>query len=301
MTILSMTGFGRGAHYPSRGDKTDVVSVEVRAVNSKGAKFVIRTPDGYSTIEPLIYNRLVERFARGTIECYVSVGGASAAERYVLNSKQLDAYHEALQGYKAGHEDVSGEITIALLAGLPGAFAPENDATDDAAKFERIEPALNDAIERCIAMRRTEGDATAQALTASLDIIDACRVAIKARAPEALDASIRRWKERVKTLLASIGSSVALSDENIEREIVLMADRSDVSEEIARLESHSSQFRATLTSNGEVGKKLSFIAQELLREVNTIGSKANDSAMIDKVIEAKTTIEKIKEQVANIE
>ena len=296
-----MTGFGRGAHYPSRGDKTDVVTVEVRAVNGKGAKYVIRTPDGYSSIEPLIYNRLTERFARGTVECYVSVGGASAAERYVLNSKQLDAYYEALQGYKADHEDVGGEISIGLLAGLPGAFAPGSDTADDAAKFERIEPALNDAIDRCIAMRRTEGEATAQALTASLDVIDACRAAIQARAPEALDAAVRRWKERVKALLATIGSGVALSDENIEREIVLMADRCDVSEELARLESHISQFRAALSETGEVGRKLSFIAQELLREVNTIGSKANDSAMIDTVIGAKTTIEKIKEQVANIE
>ena len=125
MTILSMTGFGRGAHYPTRGDKTDSINVEVRTVNNKGARYNIRLPDGYASVEPLVYNRLVERFTRGTVDCFITVSGASAASRYVLNARQWVEYRDALEGFKAENDGVAGEVTLELLAGLPGARSEE--------------------------------------------------------------------------------------------------------------------------------------------------------------------------------
>jgi uncharacterized protein (TIGR00255 family) len=237
---------------------------------------------------------------RGSIDANLFFEDVSDEGGSQLNESVLAAYAKQA-GKVAKRLKLKGGVQLASLLALPGTVKRVDSSDDIEQAWALGKRALLKALTHFTHMRESEGASIAADIRAQLARLAAHREAIKAAAPEALKATIQRFKDRVQKLLQDAGVSAPLNNDAIEREIVLSADRTDVSEEIARLESHFQQMEATLADGGETGKKLDFLTQELFRETNTIGSKVNDERITHRVVDMKGLIEKIREQVQNLE
>ncbi|TWT96150.1 Conserved hypothetical protein CHP00255 [Botrimarina colliarenosi] len=294
--LLSMTGFGEGrAESP-----TIAVVAELRSINNRHLKISYRSSDGYHGLEPEAERLVRDRVRRGTVQLNVRVDRRSRAGDYRINHEVLLAYQEQLTELGGVHV----QPTLDKLLTLPGVIsAPDATGADPEADWPTIQKAINAALESLDEMRRREGEALAADLLAQTAAVTTELAGIEVRSPLVADAYRERLQERVGQAIEKVG--VTLEPSDLVREVALFVDRSDISEEIVRLRSHLVQFEATITeaakSKDGVGRKLEFIAQEMGREVNTIGSKANDSEISARVVEMKAALERVREQVQNVE
>ena len=295
MPLLSMTGFG-----DARDERDDhALSAEVRTINNRHFKLNLRATEGYGALEARIEAVVREYVRRGTVNVNIRIRHMSAAEDYRLNTEVLENYIDQLQKVSA-KRNFDEKLRIEPLANLPGVIeqlsAEAHDAED---VWPLLEPTLRGALEAMTAMRVAEGRALGADLEAQLKTVEASLKSIAARSPQVVEGYRQRLQDRVGEALAKF--NVSLEPVDVVREICVFADRSDISEEIVRLRSHLAQFAQALQSAESAGRKLEFICQEMGRETNTIGSKANDAEISHGVVDIKTALERIREQIQNVE
>ena len=293
--LLSMTGFGE-AH---RKDAQLAVAAEARTINSRHFKLVIRCADGYSALEPQIEALVRQHIKRGTVQVSLRIDRAIGGEDYQLNGDVLAAYLKQLEEI-AKRWKLKGPMSVESLLSLPGVVKETvNGAAGVTADWPIVGEALETAMENMTKMRTEEGSAMAADLAANAKAIAGELVAIEARAPLVVDSYRTRLSERLAKTLAEF--QITLEPGDVIKEVSIYAERSDISEEIVRLRSHLEQFSATLELPESSGRKLEFLTQEMFRETNTIGSKANDVQISRHVIEIKGAIERIREMIQNVE
>ena len=293
--LISMTGFGEARR--QAGDMSIVV--EVRTINSRHFKLSYRASDGYGALESEVESLTRETIRRGTVQMNLRVERSAAADDYRINTAVLDNYRQQLEQY-ASAKGVSLSLDANALLGLPGVVIEKSRSDEDRQDdWPVIKPVIQDALAAMTKMRTEEGVALAADLAHNgrqiLENLDA----ITRRQPEVTQSYQTRLTTRVQQALSELNVTVQPAD--LLRELALFADRSDISEEIVRLRSHLQQYEAALMLPESSGRKLEFIVQEMGREVNTIGSKANDAEISQLVVEIKTALERIREQIQNVE
>ena len=293
--LLSMTGFGDARR---QDDGRRAVAVEVRTVNNRFLKCSVRMPDALGAFEGEVEKLVRATVARGTVNVTVRVERLAEAGRYRLDDAAVAAYvAQARAVAEAVGLPLSG---LDPFLTLPGVVTEREQRTDDAAElWPAVAAALSEALAKLDDFRRTEGAAMADDLLANLATIEAEVGEIAALAPEIVREHRDKLLARVSELLAGTDGQVVEAD--LIREVSLFADKADVNEEIARLRSHIAQFRAFVDDPQSQGRKLDFLTQELFREVNTIGSKANSVAIAHRAVEMKAAVEKVRENLQNIE
>ncbi|MFO8015072.1 MAG: YicC/YloC family endoribonuclease [Phycisphaerae bacterium] len=287
--IRSMTGYGTAER------TTDAVRivVELRAVNNRYFKANLRLPEGLGGLEARIEGLLRDAVSRGTVTVNLTVEPRGAAARVPVNTDLLDAYRRDLEAAAPG-------VTDDALLALPGVVGEEEGRLTGIENLpEAIEAAVREALQHLNAMRDAEGRATADDMAGALAEIERRSAAVTDRAPQVIEEYRRRLQERIETLLD--GMEIAPDDQVLAREVAFFAERADVNEELARLASHVQQFRELFEASGPVGRKCEFIAQEMYREVNTIGSKSNDAAVAREAVEIKVCVDRLREQAQNVE
>ena len=285
-----MTGFG-AAQATKDGCR---IGVEIRSVNGRYLKCVTRLPDELLGLEPMIERAVSAVLSRGTVTVNIRFVDSSAAAATEINVAALERYVEQLRPL------VGDQINAAGLLGLPGVMAQNSAGSRRDDVGEAVERLVTDAVTQVAEMRQREGDATAADITQCLDAIATRVVGIRSRAPEVVKAYEARLRQRMEQLLCEVEAEVR--PEDLLREVAVFAERSDITEEVARLDGHLAQFREILDRQGElVGRTLDFLSQEMLREANTIGSKCLDSDVGRMIVEIKGHVDRVKEQVQNLE
>lgn len=294
--IRSMTGYGEAESM----DDLARVKVEVRAVNNKFLKLNPRVPDGFASLEMPVEKRVRERIGRGTVNLNVIIEPQGAAARAPINAAVLKAYAADLEAVERDrHGDAAAPVRAEALLALPGVVGEEPGLVGEAGLQDRVLAVLDEALGRLDAMRDAEGRATADDMAGTLEGIERHVASVEERGPQVVEAYRDRLRERMEQLLE--GTSVAPDEQTLVREVAVFAERSDVNEEIARLRSHIAQFRELLDAPGPAGRKFEFITQEMYREVNTLGSKANDAEVSREVVEIKIGVDRLREQSQNVE
>ncbi|MDX2227151.1 MAG: YicC/YloC family endoribonuclease [Verrucomicrobiae bacterium] len=292
--MKSMTGYGRGE---ARTPQWQIIC-EVSAVNSKGREVAVRLPRELEELEARIKEAIGGKTARGKFSVSVSfhVLDSQASARPVINRPVAQAHLTALRQLKKDMK-LSGEVSLELLARQPGVFQTASESYDADKVWPLVSKALGVALMALIKMRQKEGAHLRKDIADRLKNLRSLRGAIAARAPEVVNQHRRNLHERIK----NAGVDLPQDDDRLIKEIVFFADRSDISEELTRLDSHFKQLSGALEEGEPVGRQLDFLIQEMNREVNTIGSKANDIEISKRVVEMKAELEKIREQIQNIE
>jgi uncharacterized protein (TIGR00255 family) len=293
--LRSMTGFGEARC--QRGGLA--VWVEVRAVNSRYFKLSVRTGEGCGALEPQIEALVRKQIRRGTVQIGVHVDRARSPEDYRINTEVLEGYRRQLEPISSKWHP-SQPISWDSLLLLPGVVnenaAGSFNADDD---WPLVGETLQAAMDRLHTMRVEEGRAMAAELGANCRALAASLDEVERRAPLVAEAYRKRLEERVNSALA--GFNVTLDPADVLKEVGLFAERSDITEEVVRFRSHLEQFQATMDCPESSGRKLEFLTQEMVREGNTIGSKANDVEISRHVIEIKAAVERIREMIQNVE
>ncbi len=293
--LQSMTGYGDACV-----EKDGVsVSIEIRSINNRYLKISPRFSEPMGALELQIEEELRKSISRGSVNLNVKITRTRKTDNYQLNVDLLNSYRDQLRRWLDDFGiDTDKWTKFPSLLNLPGVV--DNSTEDDSAVWvPLVLETLNLAVEKLVAMRVREGKAMAEDLLVNLCDIEKHLALVIERAPQIAVIFGERLVERLNKLFEQQGLQIEQAD--VIREIGIFADKCDISEEIARLKSHISQFRSILANESSPGKKLDFLTQELFREVNTIGSKANDFAISQEVIHMKASIERIREQVQNIE
>jgi uncharacterized protein (TIGR00255 family) len=296
--IKSMTGFGQS----ELKDEKKTIIVELRSVNNKYLKINIRIPDLLSDVEDKIEKLLKKELVRGTINLTIEYKSCDQTPKCVINKDILSEYHNILS--EARKEiSIQQDVTLDNLISLPGVleFKKEsgNGKAEDDGFWQELEQLVKLSINDLKKMREAEGKNLRIEIDKWKDKISVLLDEIETMAPKVVLEYSSRIQERVSTLLAGTDSKIEKSD--LHKEIAIFADRCDISEELGRLRSHILLFDDVMDNEEPNGRKLEFIVQEMFREANTIASKANNSDIIKDVISIKTEIERIKEQILNIE
>jgi uncharacterized protein (TIGR00255 family) len=293
-----MTGYGSAT--VNADDRA--ITVEARSVNSRGLKVVVKGPPGIETLEPDL-RAVVERGARrGRVDLFIRFDARADARADAPASRVLD--EERVRDYVAGAKrlrdefGVSAELDLATLARLGGVFKDRARDVDPTSLANAAVEATATATDGMVEMRRREGDRLESDLRERLSALDAGLTASEEIAPERL----QRERARIMAAVAEVAEK-GFDEDRMAREIAMIADRWDVGEELVRARSHLAAFGEylDLSSDEPVGKRLGFLVQELQREVNTLGAKANDTRITTHVVEMKNEIEKLREQVENVE
>jgi uncharacterized protein (TIGR00255 family) len=290
-----MTGFG-DAHHQADGL---AVAVEVRTINNRYFKFSMRSGEGYAALEPQVESVVREQIKRGTVQVNLWVERQTSPDDYSVNAAVLESYRRQLQDLLA-RWNTKRDVPVESLLMLPGVVVEKQTHFSVAeAEWPLIDRTLRAALDQLAKMRRDEGGAMSRDLSGNCRVIGAELKQIAARAPMVVDAYRARLEEKIRKALEE--HQFSLNPADLVREIAVYAERSDISEEIVRLESHLQQFDRIMASEDGAGRRLEFLTQEMLREVNTIGSKSTDVEIARHVIEIKATIERLREMIQNIE
>ena len=293
MTIRSMTGFGRGQAPWHDGS----VTVEVRSVNHRFLEVACRLPRSLAHLEESFKKAVQQRCTRGRVDMTVTVqGGKGRAGSVNLDQALAKQYHQALRALKKSLK-LSGAIDVALIAGLRDVLSVSDQPPEDPKLGKLVQKLALQALDELEGMRKREGLALADDMSGRIRAIRERRAAVAARSPKLVQEAFDRMKARVEKLLGTEAPDVP----RLHQELALYADRGDITEEIVRLDSHMIQFEQTLNRAESVGKTLDFLLQEMGREINTIGSKANDAEIAAQVVQMKAELERIREQVQNVE
>jgi uncharacterized protein (TIGR00255 family) len=293
--IRSMTGYGR-AETVLAGRK---FAVEMKSVNHRYLEISLRLPGMLMPLETEMKKKIGERFSRGRIEATVRVDGDGSAEdggRLVLNLPLARNYHDLLCQMKKELQ-LEDEVSLAMMTGLRDLFVSTESVQNPAALWEVLSKTLDEATGTLMEMREKEGESLKRDLTARLALIDGILGAIAGRVPLVVCEYQKRLGDRIRELTGGI----TLDESRLLQEVAIMAEKSDITEEIVRFRSHIGQFTDLLTIGDGAGRKIDFLIQEMGREVNTIGAKSSDAEISRNVIEIKSELAKLREQVQNIE
>ncbi len=292
--INSMTGFGDasaehdGAHY----------AVEIRSLNNRYFKPVIKLPENVSGLEPEIESMLREGLGRGSITFILKMRLNSADAAYHINTPALESYVNQLRQLRGMGADF--QIDLAALLSLPGVCQEPRDESDEIARHgDSIRRLSKKAVEKLAVMRAKEGESLFSDLMKHTRVIASNLAEIQNRAPLVIEDYHKKLSQRVKQLMAK--AELKVGEIDLIKEVAIFAERSDISEEIQRLTAHLEAFADACKSGEHAGRKLDFITQEMLREANTIASKANDAQIARHIVEIKSAIDRVKEQVQNVE
>jgi len=292
--MKSMTGFGRGT---VTGDDFKVV-VEVKTVNNRYLDVHLRLSQELSALEMNIRKLVGTRLSRGRVDLNINFE-RNAATTYEFNRTLITGYLNALRELQTEFH-LPGDVDINMLTRLPGAMTTARDDLDEAT-VAGIERAVLEALDDLARMRENEGTTLAEEMRARVARIEAEVPVIESAADGLADAYRQRLQKRIGELVNRGGQAVEVDAGRLAQEVAYLADRSDISEELVRLRSHLEQFQATLNGEGEVGKRLDFLLQELNREANTVLSKSTEISIKDAGLVIKAEVEKLREQVQNVE
>jgi len=292
--MKSMTGYGRGA---ATGDNF-AVAVEIKTVNNRYLDVHLRLSQEAAALEVVVKRRVGARLSRGRVDVNVTLERVGEIA-YEVNRPLLAGYIKALRNVQQEF-DLPGELDVNSLMRLHGALQPARDGLDEVAT-EGVEQALNEALDDLERMRETEGATLAEEMRGRVVKIEAEVPIIEAAAAGLADAYRNRLQKRIGELVERSGQVIELDAGRLAQEVAYLADRSDISEELARLRSHLEQFREALQTPGEVGKRLDFLLQELNREANTVLAKSTVISIKDAALAIKGEVEKLREQVQNVE
>lgn len=291
-----MTGFGRGA---ATGE-TFNVSVELKTVNNRFLDVHLRTGTELASLEALIRRRIGEQLSRGRVDVGISLDRSNEVA-YEINRPLVVGFINAMREVQR-EMSLPGEPDVNVLARLPGVLQPVRNGQLSEEMLAGVERAVDEALAELNVMREREGTALAAEMHMRLDVIERQIPLIEAIAGELVDAYRTRLQKRISELLARDGLEIVELDQGrLAQEVAYLADRSDISEELARLKSHVAQFRTIIDSEGETGKRLDFLLQELNREANTVLSKSTDLSIKEAALAIKAEVEKLREQVQNVE
>lgn len=290
--IFSMTGFGRAQGQLGGVD----VALEITSVNRRNLETSFSLPRDWQGLEREFLTLIRDRIQRGKVHVALHTMQGAAATGFIWDEAGLDSSLQRLQAAAARNQiewkpDADALVRIAALNKVEAVLPAAEDVV------EAVSQLLLSALEQMMNMRAAEGAVLAQDLSSRLDLL----VALLGELKLCSQATVPRFREQLMLRLGQAQLEIDLSDERVLKEIAIYADKSDISEEVTRLESHFEQFRACLQAGSPVGRKLEFILQEVNREFNTIGSKANNVDASRHVIEAKNEVERIREQIQNIE
>jgi uncharacterized protein (TIGR00255 family) len=289
----SMTGFGAG----EVATPTGKYMVEIRSVNHRFREIVVRLPRDLAPLEDRVRSLVQDRILRGRIEVAIMRENQGKRARTVKTDLDLaTAYINALNDLKRALL-ISGPVDLSAVLSFPDLVRIEEEKEDLEASWPAIAESLDLALDRLVAMRGTEGTRLASDMQERAARLSRQVDEIEVRAPRVVEDYHARLSRRVQDL----AGGVPVDPGRLAAEVALFADRSDVTEEVTRFRSHLAQFQATLAANGAVGRTLEFIVQELGREANTIGSKANDLEITRRVISMKSDLESLREQIQNVE
>lgn len=293
--IVSMTGFGdasterAGTHY----------SVEIRSLNNRFFKSTIKLPENVSVLEPEIESVLREKLQRGSITFILKMRVDSADAAYSINTAALEAYFKQLKPFLTAHVD-GAKFDLGALLALPGVAQESRDQAEELERHgEPVRVCVAQAVEKLLVMRAREGKALFDDLMKHSSVILNSLAEIAKRAPFVIEDYHKRLATRVNQLIGK--AELKVGEQDLLKEIALFAERADISEEIQRLSEHMRLFEHECRVSEHAGRKLDFITQEMLREANTIASKANDAQIARHIVEIKGAIDRLKEQVQNVE
>ncbi len=290
--IKSMTGYGKGESTYGGG----CITVEIRSVNHRYGEVFVKLPRNLIVFENDVRKLVSERLKRGKIEVFVQHDQVTAGVSLAVNIPLAKEYHEALIGLK-NELGLAGEVTLPLIASQKDVLSSDENRVMDESLGDALMAAVRTGVENLESMRSKEGEALLDELLKRKEAVAVLAGEVARRAPGVVSDYAVRLKERLAQLVADS----TVGEERLAQEVAIMADRCDITEELVRLDSHLKQFGSALALGEPVGRKLDFLLQEMSREVNTVGSKANDAEIAYRVVEMKTEIEKIREQVQNIE
>lgn len=292
--MKSMTGYGKGM---VAGEDFSV-SVDLKTVNNRFLDIHLRVGAELASLEPSIKKRITSRLSRGRVDVSVSIErGAQIA--YELNRPLIAGYVSALKQLQKDF-DIAGDLDINVIARIPGAIQPTRNGID-ARMITALEQTLDQALDDLEKMRVQEGEALKKELRERVQKIETLVPIIEASAAGLADAYRLRLQKRIGELLNRGGQMIDIDPVRLAQEVAYLADRSDVSEEMVRLRSHLTQFQEALEAPGEAGKMLDFLLQELNREANTTLSKSTDLVIKEAGLAIKAEVEKLREQVQNVE
>lgn len=294
-----MTGYGA-----ARTETDELgVSVELRSVNNRYLKISVRCPDTYSSLEGQIEKLIKTQVNRGTVQVHIRVDRTKDASQYRIHQDVIDAYVAQLAETRktlGQTEQVALTLGLAELIQLPGVVTDKAEVVADLEKdWPVISNTIDQALARLMEFRVTEGASTEAELRAQKTLISSELDNVSKQAPTVVSEYRNKMLNRVRELLAE--NDAKLEESDLIREVSIFADRCDINEEITRLQAHLVQFDAFMDQKKSQGRKLDFLGQEMFREVNTIGSKANHVGIAHCVVEMKSAIEKIREIVQNVE
>ena len=291
--VKSMTGYGRAREMRNGCD----ITVEVRSVNNRYLDCTVKMPRAYIFAEDRMKARVQQAISRGKVDVFVTID-ASAADAAVVavNEPLARGYYDALTRLKTMF-DLSGDITPEVLAKFPDVLAVTKAEEDVEAIAADICAVLDDALAAYNAMRAVEGEKLAADVAGRITTIEAVVGKVEERSPQTVAA----YRQRLETKMQEVLQSTTIDESRILTEAAIFADKIAVDEETVRLRSHIAQLQAMLVSGEPVGRKLDFLIQEVNRECNTIGSKCNDLTIAQDVVNMKAEVEKIREQVQNME
>ncbi|MDH5543285.1 MAG: YicC family protein [Nitrospinota bacterium] len=291
--ILSMTGFARTE---SENEKLKCV-VEIRSVNHRFLDISVRLPSKSFEHIKAIKDLVSAKISRGSVEITVSLGESENNQKRLVIDENLVTQYMAGAKSIVSKFQVYGEIDLPTLFSMKDIFKYEETEDDAEGRWQLIQKTVNGALEKLVEMRRVEGDALEKDILSQLDIIEKCAESII----KTKDIQKKEVTEKLRARLEELFADFKADEQRVITEAAILADRSDISEEIIRLRSHIDQTRELVKNHGPNGRKLEFILQEMNRETNTVGSKSTLFNISTDVIEIKSCLEKIREQAANIE
>lgn len=293
--IKSMTGYGRAEAIIN--DKK--VSIEIKSLNHRFLEIFVRLPGVFSPLEPEVKRKVTDRFARGRIEVSIrrdADQSANSEGRLELNMPLIRNYYGMLSALKQEFQ-LKDEINLGLLLGIKDAVTVAETEIDLAQVWGSLQAVLEEAMDNLENMRAQEGGIIGKDLQDRLGLLDSFLMRIRDKSPQVVSEYQKRLSERVKDLMGNF----PVDEARLAQEVAIMAERSDITEEIVRFQSHLIQMDSIMRSNEAIGRKIDFLLQEMNREANTIGSKSPDAEISQIVVDIKTELSRLREQIQNIE
>jgi len=291
--VKSMTGYGRGDGFAAQKK----ITVELKSVNNRFTEVVVRMPKHLLPLEERVKKTVQDRVSRGRVDVFITLEEAEEKKRLVKVDKELGlAYYNALREL-ADTCGIPEKFDLVSMASMPGMLVVEAAEDDLETMWPAIQEATGKALDALVAMRQAEGQKLAEDLLKRREIIGAYVADISQRAPQVVSSYQEKLRGRIQELLGE----TQIDENKLANEVAFFADRASITEELVRLDSHLQQMAEIIGCEDAVGRKLDFLGQEMNREINTIGSKANDLAISRQVLEVKSELEKVREQVQNLE
>ncbi len=291
--IKSMTGFGRA----ERSDENRKLTVEMKSVNHRYLDINVKLPKKLNFFEAQIRGMLKKYIERGKVDIFITYENLRETETGLHYNKALAKEYVDYFGMMGSDFGIANDVSTSVIARCPEVFTMQEQSDNEEELFEILSAVFDEAARNFVKTREVEGEHLREDLLEKLDIMKQCVTFIEERSPEIISEYKNRLEDKVKELL----ESSQIDENRIVMEVTLFADKICVDEELVRLKSHIEAMKSSLIRGGALGRKLDFVAQEMNREANTILSKSNDLSITDTGIELKTMIEKIREQIQNIE